>query len=152
MQAFFLGFIWICLDLFGRQAERASARLCVSNLGAEPDDRVDRRLGLVELRRVAAGLEDEAGHRGGRAGLDGADLLQRSILIVRALDEERGDTPAVDRILDIPGLEAGIEPGVVPAAEGDVDMGVIFGEPRPQVARLIGMAAPPRSRRGPSLR
>ena len=56
MQAFFLGFIWISLDLFGRQAERASARLCVSNLGAEPDDRVDRRLGLVELRRVAAGL------------------------------------------------------------------------------------------------
>ena len=27
MQAFFLGFIWICLDLFGRQAELASARL-----------------------------------------------------------------------------------------------------------------------------
>src|ERR1700734_3491398 len=109
------------------------------DLGAEADDRVERRLRLVELRRVAAGLEDEASHGGGRAGLDGADLLQRSILIVRALDEERGDTPAADRILDVPGLEAGIEPGVVPAAEGDVDMGVIFGEP-------------PRSRRGPSLR
>jgi hypothetical protein len=27
MQAFFLGFIWIFLDLFGRQAELASARL-----------------------------------------------------------------------------------------------------------------------------
>ena len=75
MQAFFLGFVWICLDLFGRQAEFSSTRLSLSDLGAEPDNRVDRRLGLVELRRVAAGLEDEARHGGGRAGLDGADLL-----------------------------------------------------------------------------
>ena len=88
----------------------------------------------------------------GRAGLDGADLLQRSILIVRALDEERGNAPAVDRILDVPGLEAGIEPGVVPAAKGAVDMGVIFGELGAEVAGLVGAAAPPRSRRGPSLR
>src|SRR6201999_2803546 len=65
------------------------------------------------LRRASL----EAGHGGGRAGLDGANLLQRSILIVRALEEERGDTPTADRILDVPGLEAGIEPGVVPAAE-----------------------------------
>jgi hypothetical protein len=136
---FFLVFIWICLDYLAAKPNSGQRALSLSNLGAEPDNRVDRRLGLVELRRMAAGLEDEARHGGGRAGLDGADLLQRPVLIVRALDEERGDTPAVDRILDVPGLEAGIEPGVVPAAEGDVDMGVIFGEPRPQVAGLIGM-------------
>ena len=56
---------------------------------------------------------------------------ERAVLIVRALDEQRGDAPAADRILDVPGLEAGIEPGAVPAEEGAVDMGVIFGEPRP---------------------
>ena len=110
----------------------------ISYIGAEADDRVERRFGLVELRRVAAGLEDEARHGGGRAGLDGADLLQRSILIVRALDEERRRTPAADRILDVPGPEAGIEPDVVPAAEGDVDMGVVFRELRAQVACLLG--------------
>ncbi len=87
---------------------------------------------------MAAGLENEARDGGGRAGLDGADLLQCSILIVHALDEQRGDAPAADGVLDIPCLEAGIEPGAVPAAKGAVDMGVIFGELRPQVARLIG--------------
>src|SRR5580693_685573 len=146
MQAFLLVLIWICLDLFGRQAELASARLCLSNLGAEGDNRVDRRLRLVELRRMAAGLEDEGLDGRGGAGLDGADLLHGSILVVRALNDERGNAPAADRILDVPGPEAGIEPGVVPAAEGDVDMGVIFGELRPQVARLI--SAPCLSDRG----
>ena len=77
----------------------------------------------------------------GRAGLDGADLLECPVLVLGALDEERGDAPAADRILDVPGLEAGVEPGVVPAAEGDVDMGVIFGEPRPQIAGLVGAPA-----------
>src|SRR5580693_5324637 len=116
MQAFLLVLIWICLDLFGRQAEPASTRLCLNNLGAEPDDRVKRRLRLVELRRMAAGFENEGLDGRGGAGLDGADLLHGSILVVRALNDERGNAPA---------------------AEGDVDMGVIFGELRPQVARLI---------------
>src|SRR5271157_2936382 len=61
--------------------------------GAEGHDRIERRLRLVELRRMAAPLEDEARHGGGRARFDGADLLQGSVLIVRALDDERGNAP-----------------------------------------------------------
>src|SRR5260370_16915541 len=137
MQAFLLVLIWICLDLFGRQAEPASTRLCLNNLGAEPDDRVKRRLRLVELRRVAAGFENEGLDGRGGAGLDGADLLHGSILVVRALNDERGNAPAPDRILDVPGPEAGVEPGAVPATEGDVDMAVIFGELRPQLPALL---------------
>src|ERR1700734_2401513 len=145
MKGLLLSFPFIDLRLFpgspvGRdpmpQAGPGSVRP-IADIGAEADDRVERRLRLVELRRVSAGFEDEARHGGGRAGLDGADLLHGSILVVRALNDERGNAPAIDRILDVPGPEAGIEPGVVPAAEGDVDMGVIFGELRPQVVRLI---------------
>ena len=55
--------------------------LSLSDLGAEPGDRIDRRLRLVELRRVAAGLEDEARHRRRRAGLDGAGLLERPVMV-----------------------------------------------------------------------
>ena len=86
-----------------------------------------------------------------RAGLDGADLLHGSILIVCALDEERRNAPAVDLVFDVPGLEAGVEPGVVPAAKGAIDMGVVFGELGAEIAGLVGAAAPPRSRLGPSL-
>ena len=119
------------MRLFGRQAEAASTRaLSLCGPGAEGDDRVERRLRLVVLRRMAAGLEDEARDGCGRARLDGADLLERPVLIVHALDEKRGDAPAADRILDVPGPEAGIEPGPVPAAIGAVNMGVIFGELR----------------------
>ena len=53
--------------------------LSLSDLGAERDNRVERRLRLVELRRMAAGFEDEALDGGGGAGLDGADLLHGSI-------------------------------------------------------------------------
>src|SRR6202453_3891293 len=116
----FISFRFICIDWrvrhwAGPRQAPAQRALSLGDLSAESDDRGERRLGLVGLRRVAAGLEDEARHGGGRAGLDGADLLQRSILIVRALDDERGNTPATDRILDVPGLEAGVEPGIVPA-------------------------------------
>jgi hypothetical protein len=50
---FYLDLLWIYLAAKPNSGQRA---LSLSNLGAEPDDRVDRRLGLVELRRVAAGL------------------------------------------------------------------------------------------------
>ena len=78
---------------------------------------------------MAAGFENEARYGSGRPALDRPDLFERSVLVVGALDDQRGNAPAADRILDVPGFEAGIEPGVVPAAEGDVDVAVIFGEP-----------------------
>ena len=146
MKGLLLSFPFIDLRLFpgspvGRdpmpQAGPGSVRP-IADIGAEADDRVERRLRLVELRRVSAGFEDEARHGGGRAGLDGADLLHGSILVVRALNDERGNAPAADLVLDIPSLEAWIEPGVVPATESAVDMGVIFGEFRPEVAGFVG--------------
>ena len=51
------GFAWIYLAAKPNSRQRA---LSLSDLGAEPDNRVKRRLRLVELRRVAAGFENEA--------------------------------------------------------------------------------------------
>ena len=44
---------------------------------------------------MAAGLEDEACDWRGRVGLYGADLLECPVLVLGALDQERGDAPAV---------------------------------------------------------
>jgi hypothetical protein len=82
---------------------------------------------VIELQCVAAGLEDEAPSRGGqRASM--ARICSAFHIDHPRPDKERGDT-AADRILDIP-----LKPGRArrrSAAEGDVDMGVIFGELRP---------------------
>ena len=87
---------------------------------------------------MAAIVEDERLDRRGRALFDRAHLGERAVLIVRPLDDEGGRAPALDDAFDGPGLEAGIEPGAVPAEESGVDMGVMAGEPGLEVARLVG--------------
>ena len=61
---------------------------------AERDDRVERRLRLVELRRMAAIVEDEAPDGGRRALFDRANLRERAVLVFGALDHERRNAPA----------------------------------------------------------
>src|ERR1700683_5447272 len=56
MQAFSL-FCLACVYLDAKPNRRQRA-LSLSDFGAEPDNCVDCRLGLVQLRRVAAGLKD----------------------------------------------------------------------------------------------
>jgi hypothetical protein len=53
---FLFGFSCVYLDAKPNRRQRA---LSLSDFGAEPDNCVDCRLGLVQLRRVAAGLKDE---------------------------------------------------------------------------------------------
>jgi hypothetical protein len=66
----------------------------LADLGAGPDDRVERGLRPIDLQRMAAGMENDGFDWGGRARLDGADLLERPVLVVDPLDQKRGGPPA----------------------------------------------------------
>jgi hypothetical protein len=78
----------------------------------------------------------------GRIGtvFDFSNLRDCSVRIVRALNREDRDAPIVDDVRDVPELEAGIEPRVVPAAKRIVDVVMVFREPPLQIAGVIGLA------------
>ena len=71
---------------------------------------------------------------------DRPDLLQRAVLVVLALHREHRAGDRLDVALDVPGAELGREPGVVPAAEGRVGVGVVLRQAGAQVRRLEGVA------------
>src|SRR5262245_8047613 len=61
------------------------------------------------------------------------DLALRAILIVLALHDQDRHADIGERLGDVPVAEFGIEPGVVPAAEGIVNVGVPARELLPQI-------------------
>src|SRR5664279_1651528 len=94
--------------------------------------------GLVAMRRVSAiGDLKQAGFR--QSPGNGADLRHRPVLVVRALHGEHRARDRLDLALDVPVTEFGREPGVVPASEGRVGVGVVAGQAGAQVALLEGV-------------
>jgi hypothetical protein len=69
---------------------RAATQLSGRDLGAERNNRVERRFRPLDMRRMAAAFENEALNGRGRARLDRADLLECSVRVVVALDQKRG--------------------------------------------------------------
>jgi hypothetical protein len=98
-----------------------------------------QQLGLIAMRRVSAfGDHEQAGFR--QSTRDGANLLERAVLVVLALRGEHRAGDGVDVALDVPAAERRVEPDVVPAAKRRIGVVVIAGEPGTQVGALVGHA------------
>src|SRR3954453_15264585 len=81
--------------------------------GEALDGRHDR-LGPLEVRAVAA-RHDEALRRARHAGLDAVELVERSVRVVGALDEQQRGVHALGLGLERPRPEGGVQPHVAPA-------------------------------------
>ena len=76
------------------------------------------------MRRVAAAREEQ-GLRRERAALDGFHLSESPVLVVLALDHERGAGNRREIFLDVPVAKLRIEPDVIPSAKRFLDVIVI---------------------------
>ena len=76
------------------------------------------------MRRVAAAREVQ-GLRRGHAALNCFYLGQRAVLVVLALDHERGAGNRREIFLDVPVAKLRIEPDVIPSAKCFIGMIVI---------------------------
>src|SRR5580658_1026188 len=94
---------------------------------AKIGDRGERLVRLLGMRRMLASLQDFDIDRRIDEVLDLLVLSERPVRVVITLNGEDRNAPIVDRLGDVPGLEAGIEPGAVPAAERVVDVAMVFG-------------------------
>ena len=71
------------------------------------------------------------------------DLPKRAVLIVLALHDQHGHTDVPQGFGDVPFLEVGMQPGLVPAAERGIDIGVVGFQPFPQRAGIERFAGAP---------
>src|SRR6266404_3856824 len=76
-------------------------------------------------------------HRSRYLRRDGVELCRGAVLVVFALDGQNRAGDGGQMILDVPAAELGVEPDVVPAAEGAVDVAVIAREAGAQIGRPI---------------
>ena len=106
--------------------------------GEKGGDGGERFLRPLDEGRMAAAVEHQRFDRRIEAPLERADLGERAVLIGATLDRQHRNADIVDRVLDGPLREAWIEPGVVPAAEGALDIAVMTREARAQIALAIG--------------
>ena len=95
------------------------------------------------MRRMAHARQQRDLDRAVAFALRRLDLPDGAVLIVRALHDQDRHADIGQLGGDVPFAEIGIEPGVVPAAEGVVDVGVPARELRAQVGRRIDV---PRAR------
>ena len=94
-------------------------------------------VGRVAVRGVAAGREHDGFDLTRHAAGDRLDLRARAVGIVIALEDQDGASHVCEAALDVPSAEARVEPRVVPAAEGDVDVRAVMLELRAEVACLV---------------
>src|SRR5438105_2609943 len=66
------------------------------------------------------------------------DLADRSILVIRTLQDSDGDTDVGEVFRNIPAAEFRVEPGAIPAIEGVVDIAVPARQLRFELRCLIG--------------
>src|ERR1700730_14075564 len=69
---------------------------------------------------------------------DAADLFQRAVLVVSALNGEDGTGNPRQVLLNIPGAKLRMEPNVIPAPENSVYIVVIAPQSLPQARGLVG--------------
>ena len=123
----------------GRRAQDRDRLLLIASRHAIDSvcDCVDHRRGMVDMRGVCIARQDEPLHRPAHAGLDRFELRRRAVRVVEALDQQHraGDRWQVRG--DVPRAELGRQPHVVPAAERAVDVVVVSGEPRSQIAAFV---------------
>jgi hypothetical protein len=92
--------------------------------------------GLVAVGRMSAGGQfEQAGVR--RKAGDAADLLERAVLVVLALDGEQRHPDAGHFGADVPCAEGRGQPGIVPAPERRVDVCVVARQALAQAAAEI---------------
>ena len=98
--------------------------------------RLDDRLGLVALRRVAAiSQPDEVDVRG--VLRNSLELLHGAVFVVLALDGQYRAGDAGQVLLDVPGGKMRVQPSVVPAAESGIRVGVVARQLFPQVGGFV---------------
>ena len=90
--------------------------------------------------RGVAGAFDQAGFDGcGDVRPHDAELFVGSVGVVGALQAEGRDADRWQEIGYVEVTETRVEPGAVPAVEGDVGVAVIAGEARAEVAGFVGV-------------
>src|SRR6266568_9588211 len=65
---------------------------------------------------------------------DAVDLFHRAVFVVHTLDRQHRARDVGQQCLDVPGREGGVEPDVVPAPEGALDISVVARELRAPIA------------------
>jgi hypothetical protein len=107
--------------------------------GDESGRRLEQRLRLVAVHRVAASVELQQ-LRLRYPGRDAVDLRHRSVFVVVSLHREHRAADRGQRGFDVPAAKRGIEPDVVPAPEGGVDVGVMARQALAQVGGAVEVA------------
>src|SRR4051794_19256186 len=103
-------------------------------------DRGERPLRRLAMRLVAGAGEDGHIDRAIAFVLRDLDLPHRAVLVVRTLQDRNGHADVGEVFGNIPVAESWIEPGVVPAAEGVVDVLVPARELFLEIGRLVSRA------------
>src|SRR5260221_7337934 len=88
---------------------------------------------------MLAVLQQQRLDRPGNLLPDRVELCRCAVLVVLALDDQDRTRDGGQVILDVPRAEFGVEPDVVPAAEGAVDVAVVAPEAGAQIARPVGL-------------
>src|SRR5579871_2238910 len=96
-----------------------------------------RAVRLLEMRGMPAIFQDLDFERRAGAILQGLDLPDRPVLIVPSPNRKNRTPNGADEPVDVPGHEARVEPGVAPAPEGVVDVGMVSGQPAAEIAHLV---------------
>ena len=107
--------------------------------GYERADGFQRLLRPVDLGRMAGVREHAYLDRAIRLPLRNGDLRRRAVFVVLALHDQDRHADVGQIFVDPPVPEISVEPGLVPAPERHVDVAVILGEPRAQIAGLVGI-------------
>ena len=79
---------------------------------------------------------------GGAKSASGSNLGLGSVSILRSLDDECRDGPSREGCLDCPSAPSRIQPSVVPAAKGALDIGMPTTETDLQIALVVGVPGP----------
>jgi hypothetical protein len=119
--------------------ETGSALIDARQSSHEARDRFEHLRRAVAVGRMARAGQLQQLDVSGRAG-DPVDLLHGAVLVVLALDGQDRAGDARQGLLDRPAAEPGAQPDVVPAAEGAVDVVVVSGQARAQVAAVVCVA------------
>src|ERR1700733_12995070 len=90
--------------------------------GDEARHGLERGAFLVAMGRVPTPGQHQPLEAAFHLALDGAELLERAVLVVGALDRQHRTGHAGQEFLDVPAAEFGRQPDVVPAAEHVVDV------------------------------
>ena len=89
------------------------------------------------MRRVTALRQDEPLNRAGHLPLNRLHLPQGPVLVVFALDQQRGTGNAREKSLEVPGAKLGIQPHVAPSMKRRIHIVVMSCQARPKISALI---------------